>query len=644
MNVTNDKNYLFQTVSFVIDHNSYTAKIYQKIKNYKKTIFFPIVHYKGEDQYFDLLNPIIENGYRVITVNFLNKGDRILTFDYYYSVLEEAYNSLLTRKDIFKEDIILMGIGLGANLVSYLQTKILNFSKSILLSPVNSFRSEYSVSTATGYFNKPTYIMFGQVDKENSIDSRYQIFQKGKRNSHVYFSCYPCTGFYCYYERMTSIELEKLYRKNNIDVLFGSDRNNQPLFLPKEPKLNDLFFSHLFNILEDKPNPQRILLITETFPAYSQGKGTTIEFLAKELTKQGYETYVTGLWRNRDDYATLPVKYIPVIGYASKKFKNDPNLMILKEFSATKSAKMLAMFGFTYLHLYTDCRMSEVGLELAKMTGIKMPYTYHTLWKLYYQRKINEIIKDNSKKFASSFLRSKVFKECPLIITQSNQSYGYFKKKARIDKKFKLIVTPMNKDNFIFNKTDTVNVEILRKENDLVGKKIIGYLNKVSIDYSTFELIKYFSILAKDDPKIVLMVVGTGNATKRLMSYAKKLKILDKVIFVKDVTNKERKLYFHLFDVFVTGSDFELQGSPYFEAAASGTVIVAKSNPITEEMFVDGENAYIYNDYYQFSEKVEKALYDNTKHMVANAKNLSKQFDQEKWAKQMLKIYKELNN
>ena len=135
-----------------------------------------------------------------------------------------------------------MGIGLGANLVSYLQTKILNFSKSILISPVNSFRSEYSVSTATGYFNKPTYIMFGQVDKENSIDSRYQIFQKGKRNSHAYFSCYPCTGFYCYYERMTSIELEKLYRKNNIDVLLGSDRNNQPLFLPKEPKLNDLFF------------------------------------------------------------------------------------------------------------------------------------------------------------------------------------------------------------------------------------------------------------------------------------------------------------------------------------------------------------------------------------------------------------------
>lgn len=642
---TRKANYNTDVIDFSLEHNPYQAKIFYKNKFLPKTIVFPIYHYKGEQQYIDLIEPLVERGFRVITVNFIQKGDRILSFDYYYSLLEEFYKDVFSKKMVTPRDkLIFMGVGVGANVISHMENKNYDISKFILISPVNSYKSDYSISSKISRFKTPTYVMYGQVDKENSVDSRYQLFQKGKNNPNVHFSSYPCTGFYCYYERMTSIELEKLYRKNNIDVLIGSDRNNQPLFLPNEPLLNELFFTHLFNILENKIKPKKILLITETFPVYCLGKGTTIEFLAKELIKLGYETYITGLWKNRDDFSTLPVNYIPVIGYARSKNKNDKRAIVLKEFNYVRSAKMLAMFGFDYLHLYSDYRMSEVGLELAKITSIKMPYTYHTLWRLYYSKKINEIIKDSSQKFIRKFMRSRVFKESPLIISQSNESYQIFKNKSRIDKKFKLIVTPMNKDNLVFTKTDAVNVEILRKENDLVGKKIIGYVNKVSPEYNTFELIKYFATLAETDTQIVLLLVGTGNATKQLQGWTEKLGISERVIFVKEVTNNERKLYFHLFDVFVTGSDFELQGSPYFEAAASGTPIVAKSNRVTEEFFVDGESAYIYHDYYTFAEKVELALYNQNKRIIHNAKALAKQYDQEKWAKQLAKIYKDLNS
>ena len=98
-----------------------------------------------------------------------------------------------------------------------------------------------------------------------------------------------------------------------------------------------------------------------------------------------------------------------------------------------------------------------------------------------------------------------------------------------------------------------------------------------------------------------------------------------------------------LFDVFVTASNFETQGLTYFEAACSGALILAKKDKAIEGVFEDGVNAYIYEDFYQWAERLEKALFKNNKKIVDKAKETMKQFTPDKWAKKIANIYIELN-
>ena len=111
----------------------------------------------------------------------------------------------------------------------------------------------------------------------------------------------------------------------------------------------------------------------------------------------------------------------------------------------------------------------------------------------------------------------------------------------------------------------------------------------------------------------------------------------------KDVPNKQLKLYYRLFDAFVTASNFETQGLTYFEAAASGTVIVAREDEAIQNIFFDKVNAYIYKDFLGWTERIEKALYGNNKDIIKAAKKTLRDNSQEKWAKEMVKIYQEIN-
>ena len=139
------------------------------------------------------------------------------------------------------------------------------------------------------------------------------------------------------------------------------------------------------------------------------------------------------------------------------------------------------------------------------------------------------------------------------------------------------------------------------------------------------------------------MIVGAGDAVKLLKKTIKKLDIEDNVIFVGEVDNTKLKYYYSLFDVFVTASNFETQGLTYFEAASCGTLILAKKDKAIEGIFEDKVNAYIYEGFDQWIERLEKALFSNNKKIIDAAKKTMEQFAPDKWAKKILNIYQELN-
>lgn len=626
----------------ILDHNSYVVKTYG-VKN-SKLIVFPVFHYQGDSQYSDLIIPLVEKGYKVITVNFLNIGDKVLFFNYYYQLFVKFLDQLKADKKIIWKDVSLLGFGIGANLVSYINKTRIAVARIILISPINKYKSEYAISKEIEKFNIPTYIFYGQFDSETSVDTRFSIYQKGKKNPKVQFYAYPRKSHFLYYGDSVSFELEHFYENNSYDILKGEDSKRvHSVFLPNNVNLNETFFNHLFNVLSNKPNKKRICLLTDAFPLFVNGVQIVTDLLQKELNKLGYETYVACLWKKGMDFSLLEEGYIPLICDYAKLVRGHKDLMLLKVGKINKNAKMLAMFDFSYLHLHTEYTMSKVALELSKLTGVKCLYTYHTLWKYYYKERFGKLLGDLTYKTAKQLMFNKVFDECPTIIVPSCKTYNFLNRECKKRKDIRIYPSPINREAFECTKEDLLEVEALKKKYKLAGKKVIGYVGRVSNEKNITETITYLSRIVKEIPNLIFIIVGTGDANEKLKHLVTHLKLDDNVIFIGQVPNTQLKLYYKLFDAFVTASNFETQGLTYFEAAASETVIIAREDESIQNIFFDGKNAYIYKDFLGWTERIEKALYGNNKNIIKEAKKIVDENTQEKWAKEMVKIYQEIN-
>ena len=636
----------YKSYSYEIDHNPYKIHSYNEDKNNGKVIVFPVFHYEGDKQYFDLLNPFLKQDYHIVTIKFINKGDRVLFFNYYANIFTRILKYVFEQEIIKeKEEFIVMGFGVGALLSSYLQNSTYNekIKKMILISPLNKYKDEYMISHDIFKFKIPTYIFFGQFDKVVTIESRFAMYEKGHLNKNVKFFTYPITGHFLYYKNKLSTELEDEYRANFYDLILGESSRYKTSYLPDEIEYNELFFEHINAVLLDKPLPKRIGLLTDVFPLFTNGVSTVVNLLQKELTKLGYETYIIALWDKDVNLGQLPQEYIPVFGSSARFVKGHKELHLLKSFAFQRNARMLATFGFDYLHLHTEYSMSQIALFLAKYTGVKMVYTYHTLWKLYYEHQFGKLIGDITYEAAKHLLFNRVYKECPLITVPSYKSYEILKEETE-QKDIRILPSSINIDRFKITKEDYPYINNLIKEYNLKDKKVLGYVGRVSMEKNIFETLEFISRIKSEIPNILFMIVGVGDAIKALKKEIKKLNIEENVIFVGQVDNDKLKYYYSLFDVFVTASNFETQGLTYFEAATCGTLILAKDDKALEGIFKDGENAYIYKDFDQWVSRIEKALFEDNHKIVNEAKNTMKKYSPEKWANTLLSYYNELND
>lgn len=632
-------------IEITLDHNPYQVSFYNSKNNLKDIIVFPLFHFEGERQFYDLLAPIINRGEQVIVINFLTKNDRVLYLEYYFDVFERIIFELFSSKVIRKDQrLTLLGFGVGA----YLATKLhkntdLNIKKMILISPVNSYKSEYELSDEIANFDIPTFIHFGQNDNVVSLDNRFKIFEKGHLNPLVKFSSYPVCGHYLYYKDILSLRLEEYYKKHHYNPLVGKKSKYEASGLPEEAILNAQFFTHLFNEIDDIPNKQKIVLLTDVCPLFVNGVSIVIDLLQLELQKLGYEVYIGALWNVNSSYKELPKDtYIPIPASYASLLRGNKELHMLKTFQFTKSAKMLALFGFDYIHLHTEYSVGVIALKLAKLTGINVLYTYHTLWNLYYEKKFGLDLGNIIYKTAKSLIFQRIYNDCKIITVPSLKSYEILKKDVG-SKDIRIIPSPVNASKFEISKMDKELIDNLKDSYDLKNKKVIGYVGRVSLEKNIVEILQYLSNIKHEVPNLVFIIVGSGDAIPMLKKTTKKLNIEENVIFVGEIENHKLKYYYSLFDVFVTASTFETQGLTYFEAASCGTPILAKADEALDGVFVDNVNALIYHNYNEWVSRLEKALFGDIKPIVKNAKRTMQKYSSDKWAKQLEGIYKELN-
>ena len=635
-----------EKMAMELDHNPYDVSFYNFHKNKShQVIVFPIFHYEGHRQYYDLIAPVINRGYKVIVVNLINKNDRVLFMNYYFQILTRIIKELIRLERLSdKEELTLLGFGLGAYIVSYVAyNHLLNTKRLILVSPINHYRDEFFISRSLVNIDIPTYIHFGQSDSVVSEDIRFRFFERGHNNPNVHFSCYPICGHYLYYKDILSIRLENVYRENNYDMYIGDNNRYKSSALPQLFIPNEQFFTHLFNEIDGVPNKKRVCLLTDVFPLFVNGVNIVVDLLKKELEKLDYEVYVAALWNNKLSYKKLPDDYyIPIKANYAHFLKGHRELEMFETLNFSKQAKVLSLFGFDYLHLHTEYSMGQIALKLSQFTGVKLLYTYHTLWNLYYQNKFGKLMGDITYKAAKRLLFNHIYKSCDTITVPSKKSYDILKDESGAND-IRIIPSAINVERFTLTREDKKIIEDLRKQYHLENRKVLGYVGRVSLEKNIIETLEYISKVKSEIPNITFIIVGEGDAIVPLQKATEKYHLQDNVLFIGGIENAKLKYYYALFDVFVTASNFETQGLTYFESAASGTLILAKQDRAIEDIFFDHQNAYIYNNFDEWKARLKEALFKNNDKIIKNASKLMDRYSSDKWAKQILTIYQELN-
>lgn len=149
----------------------------------------------------------------------------------------------------------------------------------------------------------------------------------------------------------------------------------------------------------------------------------------------------------------------------------------------------------------------------------------------------------------------------------------------------------------IWNGVDTVKFNPEGK--DLVRSKygykdediVIGIVGRLDPVKDQQLLIKSFSLLTKNYPHLILLIIGDGPCREGLEKMAKDLGLQNKVRFLGIRTDVPEVL--KLLDIFVLPSIIEGISNTILESMATGVAVVATSVGGNPELVVDGETGYL---------------------------------------------------
>lgn len=154
----------------------------------------------------------------------------------------------------------------------------------------------------------------------------------------------------------------------------------------------------------------------------------------------------------------------------------------------------------------------------------------------------------------------------------------YFGKAVIKNNNYMLIRNAIEIDKFIYNEEKRKEI---REKYNLSDKFVVGNVARFMKQKNHKFTIELFNEILKIEPKSVLMLVGDGELQKKIKEEVKNMKIVDRVIFVGNVSNVN-ELY-NAMDVFLLPSLFEGLPVVGIEAQASGLKCFF-SNTITKEV------------------------------------------------------------
>jgi 1,2-diacylglycerol 3-alpha-glucosyltransferase len=385
-----------------------------------------------------------------------------------------------------------------------------------------------------------------------------------------------------------------------------------------------LLSSQILN--KNSSDKMRIAIFTDTYYPEVNGVVVSIMNSTRLLAEKGHKirifapSYTKGRDKGTD---ALPIlhKNIRVERYFSLPLATYKDVRIVLPNVYTIIKKVNA-FKPDIIHVHTPSNMGITGITAGKMLKVPVMGTFHTLVteQLTYVSlarltgfdKLREKIQDRLSGSDRTGFRRLLMRQLKVTRikkdrkgskgTGSERVVWYYL--AKFYNRCDCIVTPtaVIKEELVSHGvagkkicvvSNGIDLNKFDPKKDYALKNIIVHVGRVGFEKNIDVVIKAFKTVAKENPKLKLVIAGSGPAEESLKRLTKRLRLTEKVIFVGYIEHSGLKDLLAESDVFVTASTMETQGLVILEAMASGLPVVGVRKYAIPEMVKEWRNGFI---------------------------------------------------
>lgn len=381
----------------------------------------------------------------------------------------------------------------------------------------------------------------------------------------------------------------------------------------------------------------RIGLFTDTYPPYINGVSTSIAMLKAALEKQGHEVFVVTVnadkFKYQNDDKIIRIPGIPIGIYDYR----------LTGIYPLRAIEKIRKWNLDIIHSHTEFGVGTFARLLAKQFNIPLVHTYHTMYEDYVHYITKGYFNQSSKKIVEYLTKFYCDKTATELIVPTKKTYDLFKQKYRVDRNVHIVPTGIEVERFYKEQFKKPEIDSIRQSLGIKKEDfVILFVGRLGDEKSVDVLIEAQLGLVRTNPNCKLVIVGDGPDREQFEKIAKKLKILNNVIFTGKVAWEDVPKYYQLADVFATASKTETQGLTVIEAMAASIPVLAIDDDAFKTVVVDGLNGYLFSNKRQYKKQVRELMKntDLKKSMARQARISAEMHSSKYFAEQVLDVYK----
>ena len=327
----------------------------------------------------------------------------------------------------------------------------------------------------------------------------------------------------------------------------------------------------------------RVLMISDVYFPRINGVSTSIQTFARELVSQGCAVTLLA-----PDYGPTVPEPFEVIRIPSRYLPLDPEDRLLRVGALRRRRPDLARRGFDLLHIHTPFVAHYSGLALARRLGIPTVESYHTFFEHYLDHYVPLVPAAWLRALARRFSAAQCNAVDALVVPSQAMLevlHGYgVRTLAR--------VIPTGIELGQFGHGD--GPRFRQRYGIPALRPVLVHVGRLAFEKNVAFLLRMLVLVKARLPEVLLVVAGEGPARRALTDQARKLGLVDNILFV-GYLGRDGPLEdcYSAGAAFVFASRTETQGLVLLEAMALGVPVVSTAVMGTREVLAEGRGSLI---------------------------------------------------